>query len=112
MDRVCCFYRLRVWAGAAGALVAMLCVYGCGSSRGVPKRSASVDNLNTIGRAYAIATDDLGYPPKSKAEFLPFLKAIVDAENAAKEQADGDEPVAAADAPKRTVEGVMRSESD
>jgi hypothetical protein len=92
--------------------MAMICVCGCGS-RAVPKHSATVENLNMIGRAYASATDELAHPPKSKAEFLPYLQAILaDRENAAREQADGDTPVAAADASKRTVENVMRSDSD
>jgi hypothetical protein len=73
----------------------------------------TVDNLNMIGRAYATATEELNHPPKSKAEFLPYLQAILaDRENVAKEQAEGDKPGAAADASKRTVEEVMRSDSD
>jgi hypothetical protein len=67
-------------------------------------------NLNTIGRAYAIATEELRHPPRNKEEFLPYLKATLAEETLAKERAEADEPAAAGDV--RKVEDVMRSESD
>jgi hypothetical protein len=67
-------------------------------------------NLNTIGKAYATATDDLGHPPRDKGELSRYLKAILAEEAQANERAESDEPVAAKDV--RTVEDVMRSESD
>jgi hypothetical protein len=86
----------------------MACGFGC--SRGAPKKNTTLADLNTIARAYASATDELGHPPRSKEEFLPYLKAALAEERNPGQAADSDEPVAAADV--RKVEDVMRSESD